>query len=103
MGFNVFYSGNALDGCMDIGLTCYTSGFLEEGADGGSCADAVPTGPAFCDGVVHPCGDVLEWRHAWGKQVQVGDVRYQLKVIDGKESAGIIICENVGSYGGDKC
>ena len=54
-------------------------------------------------GFVHPCGDVSEWRHAWGKQVQVGNVRYQIKVIDGYKFTGIIICENVGPYGGAKC
>ena len=59
---------------MDLGLTCYPCGFSEEGSDVGSCADAAPVGPYFCGGVVYPCGDVLEWRHEWGKQVQVGDV-----------------------------
>ena len=75
IGFDVFNSGNALDGRMDLSFTCYPHGFSKEGADGGSCDDAAPAGPAFCGGVVHPCGDVLEWRHAWGEQVQVGDVR----------------------------
>ena len=76
IGFDIFYSGNALDRRMDLGLVCYPRGFSEEGVDGDgvSCADAAPVGPAFCGGVVHPCGDVLEWRHAWGEQVQVGDV-----------------------------
>ena len=54
IGFNVFYSGNALDGRMDLGLTCYPSGFSKEGADGGSCADAAPTGPVFYGGVAIP-------------------------------------------------
>ena len=55
IGFNVFYSGNALDGRMDLGLMCYPHGFSEEGADGGSCADTAPEGPYFCGGVVqHP-------------------------------------------------
>ena len=66
---------------MDLCLTYYPSGFSEEGADGSSCADAAKTGPALCGGVVHPCGDVFEWRHAWGEQVQVGDVRCQIEVI----------------------
>ena len=70
-----FYSGNALDGRMDLCLMCYPRGFSEEGSNGGSCADAALSVPAFCGGVVHPCGDVLEWRHAWGEQVQVDSVR----------------------------
>ena len=49
---------------MDLRLTGYTCGFSEEGADGGSCADAATMGPALCGGVVHTCGDVFEWRHA---------------------------------------
>ena len=32
-------------------------------------------GPDFCGGVVNPCGDVLEWLHAWVEYVQVGNVR----------------------------
>ena len=88
---------------MDLGLMCYPSGFLEEGANGSSCDDAAPAGPAFCSGVVNPCVDVLEWRHAWSEQVQVGDVRCWLEVVYGEKSVGIRIRENVGSYGGAKC
>ena len=62
---------------MDLRLTGYLCGFLEEGADGSSCADAAITGPALCGGVVHPCGDVFEWRHAWGEQVQVINASYR--------------------------
>ena len=64
-------------GTLDLGLTCYTRGFSEEGADGGSCANAATAGPALCGGVVHPCGDVFERRHAWGEKLEVGDVRCQ--------------------------
>ena len=35
-----------------------------------------------------------------GVKVEVGDVCLQLQVIDSQKSLGIIICENVGSYGG---
>ena len=88
---------------MYLGLTCYPSSFSEEGANGGSCADTTPAGPVFCGGVIHPCGDVLEWRNAWGEQVQVVNVRCQLEVVDGEESVGIPIRENVSLYGGAKC
>ena len=103
IGFDVFNSRNALDGRMDLGLTCYPCEFSVDGDHDSSCDDAATTGPTFCGGVVHPFGDVFEWRHAWGKQVQVGDVRCQLEVVDGEESVGILIRENVGSYGGAKC
>ena len=88
---------------MDLRLKGYPCGFSEEGADGGNCSDAATMGPAFYGGVFHPCGDMFKWRHAWGKQVQVGDLRCQLEVIDGYKSIGILICENVGPYGGAKC
>ena len=87
---------------MDLCLTCYPSGFSEVGADVGSYSYAALTGPSLCGSVVHPCGDVFKWRHVWGEQVQVGNVRCQLEVVDGEESVGILICENVGSYGGAK-
>ena len=69
-----FYFRNALDGRMDLGLTCYPSGLSEEWVDGSSCADSASVGPDFCGSVVHPSVDVLELRHVWGEQVQVGDV-----------------------------
>ena len=63
---------------MDIRLTGYPCSFSDKGADGSICADAATTGPALCSGVVHPCGDLSELRHAWGEKVEVGDVRCQL-------------------------
>ena len=32
----------------------------------------------------------------------MGDVRCQLEVIDGEEPGWVLICENVGTYGGAK-
>ena len=88
---------------MDLRLTGYPSGFSEEGANGGSCANAAPTVPALFSGVFHPRGDVFEWLRVWGEQVQVGYVCCQLEVIDGEESVGILIRDNVGLYGSAKC
>ena len=38
-----------------------------------------------------------------GGGVEVGDVCRQLQVVDRQKSLGVIICENVGTYGGAKC
>ena len=53
-------------------------GFLEEVDDGSGCADTATKFPSLCSGVVHPCGDVLEWLHAWGEKVEVCNVRRQI-------------------------
>ena len=63
---------------MDLRLTGDPYGFSEEGAAGGGCADTDTTGPALCRGVVHPCGDVFEWLHAWVEKVEVCNVLRQL-------------------------
>ena len=39
----------------------------------------------------------------FGKEMEVGDVFRQLQVIDSQKALGIIICENIGSYGRAKC
>ena len=76
---------------------------LQRGNNGGGGADAATLGPALCGSVVNFCCYVLQWRHAWGEEVEVGDVRRQLHIIDGQKPLGIFISENVGLYGGDEC
>ena len=78
---------------MDLFLTRDPCGFSEEGADDGGGAETATTGQALCSGVVDPCYDVIKWRHAWGENVEVGDVRCQLQVIDGQKPMGILIAE----------
>ena len=80
-----------------------TCGFTEEGSNGVSGADAAMLVPALCGSVVHSCSFLLQWRHAWGEKVEVGDVNRQFQVIDGQKPLGIIIGENVGSYGSAEC
>ena len=43
---------------------------------------------------------MIQWRHAWGEKVEVGNVCRQLQVVDGVKPLGILIDKNVGSYGG---
>ena len=88
---------------MDLFLTRDPYGFAEEGNNGGSGANAATLGPYLCGGVVDSYCNVIQWRHAWGQNVEVGNVRHQLQVVDGKKPLGILIGENVDSYGGAKC
>ena len=88
---------------MDLFLACDPCGFAEEGADGGGSSDAATLGPALYGGVIDSCCYLLQWRHVLGEKVEVGDVRRQIQVIDGQKPLGILIGENVGSYGGAEC
>ena len=68
---------------MDLFLACDPCGFAEEGADGGGSSDAATLGPALCGSVVDSCCYVIQWRHAWGEKVEVGNVCRQLQAVDG--------------------
>ena len=39
----------------------------------------------------------------WGKNVEVGDVCCQLQVIDGQKYFGVLVGEDVLSYGSSEC
>ena len=78
IGFNVFHSGDACDGHMYRCLAGDPCGLLEEGADGGGCADAATTGPFLCSGVFHPCCDVFDQLHVWGEKLEACDIRRQI-------------------------
>ena len=89
---------------MDLCLTRDTCGFAEEGGNGGGGVDAVASGPAaLYGGVINSCCYELQWSHAWGQKVEVGDVRLQIQVIDGLNPLGILTGDNVGVYGGAEC
>ena len=88
---------------MRLFLTLDPCGFAEEGADDGGGADASTSGPALCGGVIDSCFSLLQWRHAWGEKVEVGDVCRQLQVIDGQKPLAILSGDNVDSYGGAEC
>ena len=88
---------------MDLCLTHDPCGFVEEGDDGGVVADGEMLVPDLYSGVINSYFYVLQWRHAWGKNVELGNVCCHIQVIDGQKPLGIIVSEDVGSYGGDKC
>ena len=88
---------------MGLCLTRDPCGFVEEGADGSGGAEAATLVPALCGGFIDSCFYVLQWRHTWGKNVVVGNVRHHLQVIDGQKPLGILSGENVDSYGGAEC
>ena len=63
---------------------------MEEGDDGGVVADGEMLVPDLYSGVINSYFYVLQWRHAWGENFEVGYVRRKLQVIDGQKPLGIL-------------
>ena len=101
--FQCFDSGYVRNGRMNLGLLRDPCGFAEEGSNGGGSADTSTSVPALCGVVIDSCCYVIQWHHAWGKNVEVVDVCYQLPVIDGQKPLGVLVGEDVGLYGGAEC
>ena len=75
-------------------------GFAEEGDNVCGGVDAATSGPALCGVFSDSRCYVLQWRHVWGKNVEVGDVCCKIQVIDGQKLLVILVGKDVGFYDG---